>query len=880
MRNLKKVLALVLAVVMIFGVMSLTSATFTDDAKVSNTEAVEVMAGLQILTGYTDGSYQPAGNVTREEMATIICKMLLGPEVAKTLTQGTSNFKDVAANRWSAGYIEYCANLGIIDGYGDGTFNPAGNVTIGEAAKMLLVAAGIKGTYTGADWLVNVTANATKAGILPTTVDVRATATRDQVALYAFNALNYTAGAKTYVYNVYNTMGTDDTSDDVLLATYTDAASAYFYAQSATAGVVAKYVAVATITDDTMGYKVFKLRSESTFDMYGRPATRWYRDFNNNKSFDSKVVFAGTAYASEQLYFYTNPATQVFNTPIDAPAYSEMVAAYQAQGYTIKHEGATVTAADASALASCTGYSNLVEFYANPATRTVTIVCIPEYVAKVIMVVPHTATALKGAYTEYALDTDFDGHVDETIVIYSSHVKAGIEEDTGTVTGTVTAGSIVTFTSPDRDRGATWIDAQVVTNTVSGVVTTFDAAARTLTINGTAYHIAECLYSAITANFILYGQTGTFYLDQYGNIAYADFTQAVNYAQINFLQIYDSLTYVNGTYSENALRAQLVFEDGTTKVVNVAAVNINTNGLAVPADVLTADKIKAGAGTTYTVTNSLVKNFEHNVVTYTVDETTGAYTLFTFNGATEDVIEAGKAIQPYQYFVKGDEATYLANAQTKFIVRTGADARSYKWTVYTGYATLPALSSDHTCVAAIDKNNDNYADLVYIVSEATAFAVNDYVYVTGAPARFDLLGNGLYVATYPTADGKGVIAVAGGQGQLDTFEDQGLYHITKRTADGVVITATLIEDSEFACSYGYTVDNGLQTKNAVWSVLPTSKLVFIKDNKVVDGATWTDIPVCVGTPGEYAVEVYVVADTVNEYAIGTAYVVATLIPQP
>ena len=34
--------------------------------------------------------------------------MLLGEEDASKLTTNSTTFKDVAANRWSAGYIGYC----------------------------------------------------------------------------------------------------------------------------------------------------------------------------------------------------------------------------------------------------------------------------------------------------------------------------------------------------------------------------------------------------------------------------------------------------------------------------------------------------------------------------------------------------------------------------------------------------------------------------------------------------------------------------------------------------------------------------------------------------------------------------------------------------
>ena len=52
----------------------------------------------------------------------------------------TTKFKDVDDTRWSAPYINKLADLGIINGYEDGTFRPQNTITREEAAKLICLA--------------------------------------------------------------------------------------------------------------------------------------------------------------------------------------------------------------------------------------------------------------------------------------------------------------------------------------------------------------------------------------------------------------------------------------------------------------------------------------------------------------------------------------------------------------------------------------------------------------------------------------------------------------------------------------------------------------------------------------------------------------------
>ena len=194
MRNLKKILALVLALVMTMSLVTIANAAdFSDKADINYAEAVDVMTAVGVLEGFEDGSFKPGEILTREQAAKIICTMLLG-ENAEKLGTTYSSFKDVAATRWSAPYIEYCASLGIIAGNGDGTYNPTGKLTGYAFAKMLLTALGydakIEG-FVGAGWNLKVAAMASRAGILSDIADFIGTGavTREQAAQMALSTL-------------------------------------------------------------------------------------------------------------------------------------------------------------------------------------------------------------------------------------------------------------------------------------------------------------------------------------------------------------------------------------------------------------------------------------------------------------------------------------------------------------------------------------------------------------------------------------------------------------------------------------------------------------------------------------------------------------------
>ena len=240
MRTLKKTLSLVLVVAMVLGLCVVGASakdkveSFTDDYQkvgAAYQEAVGVLVGVGIIDGMTETALEPQGNYTREQAAKIIAYMLLGKSKADSLKCTVAPFDDVAASRWSAGYIAFCVEQGIIDGMTATTYEPTGTLTGFQWAKMLLCAIGfgVKGEFTGSSWSVNTALVAHKVNLFAGDLDGadHTALRREQAALYAFNALKtakvaYSPNVTSYVFGIqgYTTVNNIGTSlaEDVYLS--------------------------------------------------------------------------------------------------------------------------------------------------------------------------------------------------------------------------------------------------------------------------------------------------------------------------------------------------------------------------------------------------------------------------------------------------------------------------------------------------------------------------------------------------------------------------------------------------------------------------------------------------------------------------------------
>lgn len=140
MLNLKKVIALVCVFAMVLTTVAF-GATYSDVAEDSAYyEAVETLNKLGIITGYEDGTFKPEDGVTRAEMAALIARIQGYGETAKP--NANTAFTDVPASHWASGYIANASGMGIINGYGDGTFGPEDPVLYEQAVKMVMATLG------------------------------------------------------------------------------------------------------------------------------------------------------------------------------------------------------------------------------------------------------------------------------------------------------------------------------------------------------------------------------------------------------------------------------------------------------------------------------------------------------------------------------------------------------------------------------------------------------------------------------------------------------------------------------------------------------------------------------------------------------------------
>ena len=133
-----KFLKVVLAISLVVQTGIVQAATFSDVSESSKFfVSIEYLQGVEVLSGYEDGSFQPENKVNRVEALKII---LSGSNIESPEVLEKTAFPDVNKNDWYAKYVVKAQEIGIVKGNDDGTFAPARPVNKVEFLKMILIA--------------------------------------------------------------------------------------------------------------------------------------------------------------------------------------------------------------------------------------------------------------------------------------------------------------------------------------------------------------------------------------------------------------------------------------------------------------------------------------------------------------------------------------------------------------------------------------------------------------------------------------------------------------------------------------------------------------------------------------------------------------------
>ncbi len=88
-----------------------------------------------VVQGYADGTFGVYKNINRAEFLKMLYETTFLIDSASFPTKNP--FKDVPANEWYYKYVMQAYADGVVQGYGDGTFRPANNITLAEAMKIV-----------------------------------------------------------------------------------------------------------------------------------------------------------------------------------------------------------------------------------------------------------------------------------------------------------------------------------------------------------------------------------------------------------------------------------------------------------------------------------------------------------------------------------------------------------------------------------------------------------------------------------------------------------------------------------------------------------------------------------------------------------------------
>lgn len=137
--------------------------SFSDVGDPATAVNADILRLMGVVSGTGGNRFDPNGTLTRAQFCTMAVNFLQkGDEARRYATQ--TIFSDVKSTHWARAYINYAASctveaggegsagVRLISGVGDGRFLPDRNITMGEAATILLRALGYSGKDAGAVW--------------------------------------------------------------------------------------------------------------------------------------------------------------------------------------------------------------------------------------------------------------------------------------------------------------------------------------------------------------------------------------------------------------------------------------------------------------------------------------------------------------------------------------------------------------------------------------------------------------------------------------------------------------------------------------------------------------------------------------------------------
>ena len=780
MRNLKRALSLALASVMLLGMMVVGSsaAAFADEADVVNKEAVTITAGLGLFAG-TDGKFNPKDTVTRAQMATIIVKMLYGSEINADQFKGAGSFSDTVAfeGGWAEGYINLCASLKVVSGYGDGTFKPGQAVTTAEAVTMIINA--LKVDAGEGTWPMTVMAAAETMKLfedLAVKPGTNEALSRDALAGIVLNGLNYSpSDTNTYTYTTpagkvfefssltaaLQSVGIDN-ADNIDISPAEDTLmKTVFEATTADAYIVGNQATGLEYTELSNG---LWLNLETGLDMIGHYVKAYYAE----EYVDEDEPGIAYCVVEEAEYIKVAEATTTkkeytaaFGSTKDLTPAEGATPVYFNGNYVVDAEGEFeynygTWAADAGTYVI--GDDNTIIAYIAPAS------IYADKVESINTRVGNESITLVGARKINNNETEdkiveYDGIAEEDYVTY---VKIGTGADAiynltkaASVQGQITR----TFTDADENvcivvNGTTYVQKTFADND-TGLATSITDWEDTYTVYLTAegeWIGIEGVTGAANVSDVYY-VVGTYVVDStnsYGIPDYTTYAQAIDMEgkETQIIVDIDSLTDA-GDFAE----ADETDLDPVDPVVGKTDAQ---------AGLYTFEKATGKAGRSgvmvATALTTTVADEEGEIYNATLDYTTLDSNAFS-SKTTE--VEVG-----------GDYAFLTAN--TKFIVIEDNMGSALETAVTTGTITK-TLSKDAEMILSLDADDNKIVEVVVIVTSDMNVSSEDIIYISAdqVAAAANIGAGKVDYSVYMVTDGSvktGFVADGEYEGGFYTFE--------------------------------------------------------------------------------------------------------------